>query len=139
MLLLCHVRVSDGIHSLNDWFFVHKLGACGCKSHRCNITSFKNHLRLFHWRNTDINGTVNEIYETFLRKLTDMYDANFGIRKYILNNKVIKSSWIRKGLKRSSRKKLWLYIIFFRTKFPNDEFKYKNYISLFEKTSKKLK
>ena len=139
MLLSCHVLVSDGIHNLNDWFFVHELSACGCESRRCNIKSFKNHLPLFHWRNTDINGTVNEIYETFLRKLNDMYDAHFAIRKYILNNKVIKSSWIRKGLKKSSRKKLWLYIIFFGTKFSNDEFKYKTYISLFEKISKKLK
>ena len=139
MLFSCDVHVSDGIHTLNDWFFVHELSACGCKSRRCNITSFKNHLPLFHRRNTDINGNVNGIYETFLRKLTDMHDANFAIGKYILNNKVIKSSWIRKGLKKSSKKKLWLYIIFFRTKFPNDEFKYKTYISLFEKISKKLK
>ena len=34
---------------------------------------------LLHWRQIDFKGTVNEIYGTFLRLLTDIYDANFHI------------------------------------------------------------
>ena len=66
---------------------------------KCNITSFKEQLSLLHWRHIDFNGTVNEIYDTFLKILTDIYDANFPIREYILKDKDIKSHWIRKGLK----------------------------------------
>ena len=70
-----------------------------------NITSFKEQLSLLHWRHIDFNGTVNEIQDMFLRTLTDIYDANFPIRDYILKDKDIKSPWISKGLKKSSKKK----------------------------------
>ena len=63
------------------------------------MTSFKEQLSLLHWRHIDFNGTVNEIYDTFLKTLTDIYDANFPIREYILKDKDIKSHWIRRGLK----------------------------------------
>ena len=43
-----------------------------------NITSFKEQLALLHWRHIDFNGTVNETYDTFLRKLTDIYNANLS-------------------------------------------------------------
>ena len=48
---------------------------------------------------------MNEIYDTFLKTLTDIYDANFPIREYILKDKDIKSPWISKGLKKSSKTK----------------------------------
>ena len=75
----------------------------------------------------------------FLRTLTDIYDANFPIWEYILKDKDIKSSWISKGLKKSSKKKQRLYIKFLKTKTPEDEFNYKTYKSLFEKLRKKAK
>ena len=56
-----------------------------------NITSFKEQLSLLHWRHIDFNGTVNEIYDMFLRTVTDIYDASFPIREYILKDKDIKS------------------------------------------------
>ena len=34
-----------------------------------NITTFKEQLSLLHWRLTDFNGTMNEIYDTFLEHL----------------------------------------------------------------------
>ena len=71
--------------------------------------------------------------------LTDIYDANFPIRKYILKDKDIKSPWISKGLKKSSKKKQRLHIKFLKTKTPEDEFNYKTYKSLFEKLRKKAK
>ena len=70
-----------------------------------NITSFKEKLSLLHWRHIDFNGTVNKIYGMFLRTLTDIYDANFPIREHILKDKDIKSPWISKGLKKSSKTK----------------------------------
>ena len=51
----------------------------------------------------------------------------------------IKSPWISKGLKKSSKKKQKLYIKFLKTKTLEDEFKYKTYKSLFEKLKKKAK
>ena len=82
---------------------------------------------------------MNEIYDTFLKTLTDIYDANFPIREYILKDKDIKSPWITKGLKKSSKKKQKLYIKFLKTRTLEDEFKYKTYKSLFEKLRKKAK
>ena len=72
----------------------------------------------------------------FFRTLTDIYDANFPKREYILKDKDNKSPWISKGLKKSSKKKQRLYIKFLKTKTPEDEFKYKTYKSLFEKLKK---
>ena len=82
---------------------------------------------------------MNEIYDTFLKTLTDFYDANCLIRKYILKDKDIKSPWISKCLKKSSKTKQRLYIKFLKTKTLEDESKYKNYKILFEKLRKKLK
>ena len=105
-----------------------------------NITSFKKQLSLLHWRYIAFKGTVNEIYDTFLKTLIDIYDANFPIREYILKDKNIKSPWVSKGLRKSSKTKQRLYIKFLKTKTLEDESKYKNYKSLFEKLRKgKLK
>ena len=82
---------------------------------------------------------MNEIYDTFLKTLTDIYNVNFPIREYILKNKDIKSPWISKGLKKSSKTKQRLYIKFIETKTLEDESKYKNYKSFFEKLRKKAK
>ena len=62
-----------------------------------------NNFSLLHWRYIDFNETVNKIYDTFLKTLTDIYDANFPIREYILKDKDIKSPWISKGLKNPQR------------------------------------
>ena len=82
---------------------------------------------------------MNEIYDTFLKTLTDIYNVNFPIREYILKNKDIKSPWICKGLKNSSKTTQRLYIKFIKTKTLEDESKYKNYKSFFEKLRKKAK
>ena len=66
-----------------------------------NRTSFKKQLSLLHWRCVDFNGNTNEIYGRFLRALTDICNANFSTREYILKSKYSKSSCIRKDLKKS--------------------------------------
>ena len=80
---------------------------------------------------------MNEIYDTFLKTLADIYDANFPIREYILKDEGIKSPWISKGLKKSSKTKQRLYIKFLKTNTLEAESKYKNYKSIFEKLRKK--
>ena len=61
------------------------------------------------------------------------------MREYIVKDKDIKSPWINKGLKKSSKRKQRLYIKFLKTKTLEDESKYKYYKSLFEKIRKKAK
>ena len=102
-----------------------------------HITFFKEKLSLLHWRHVDFNGTVNETYDLLLRTMTHIYDANFPIREYIFIDKDIKSPWISKGLKKTSKKIQNLYINFLKTKTLEDQFKYKAYKNLFEKLSKK--
>ena len=104
-----------------------------------NIISFEEQLSLYHGRHIDSNGTVNVIYDTFRRTLTDIYDANFSIWENILEDKDNKAPWISKGLKKSSKKQQKLYIKFLKTKTLEDEFKYKTCKSLLEKLRKKLK
>ena len=78
-------------------------------------------------------------FMTFLRILTDICDANFPIREYILKDIDIKSPWVSKSLKKPSEKKQELYIKFLKTKTLEGELKYKTCKSLFEKLRKKLK
>ena len=79
-----------------------------------NITSFKEQLSLLHWRHIVFNETVDEIYNTFLKTLTDIFDADFSIREYNPKDKDIKPPWISKGLKKYSKKKQKLCIKFLR-------------------------
>ena len=71
--------------------------------------------------------------------MTDIYNANFLMREYILKDKDMKYTWTSKGLKKCSKKKQKLYINFLKTKTLEDEIKYKTCKSLFEKLRKKLK
>ena len=100
---------------------------------KCNITSLKEQLSLLRWGHIDFNINGNEIYEAFLKTLTDIYDANFPTRGNI------KSPWISKCLKKSSKIKQRLYIKFLKTKTLEDESKYKNYQSIFQKLRKTAK
>ena len=104
-----------------------------------NIISFEEQLSLHHGRHIDFNGTVNVIYDTFRRILTDIYDVNFSIWENILEDKDNKAPWISKGLKKSSKKHQKLYIKFLKIKTLEDEFNYKTYKSLLGKLRKKVK
>ena len=75
----------------------------------------------------------------FLKTLTDIYDAIFSIREYILKVKDIKSPLITKSLQKFSKKKQKLYVKFLKIKILKDDFKYKTHKSLFEKLRKKAK
>ena len=127
-ILLTKEKPQEGVIKIKKRFFSKR-----------NITTFKEKLSLLHSRHTHFNGTMNEIYDTFLKTLTYIYDANFPICEYILKDKDIKSPWISKVLKQSSKTKQRLYIKFLKTKTLEDESKYKNYKSLFEALIKKAK
>lgn len=77
----------------------------------------------------DYNGTVNEIYDAFMRTLSDICDDDLPLREYNLKEKDIKSS----------KKKQRLCIKFLQTKTLEGEFKCKTYKSIFEKIGKKRK
>ena len=81
---------------------------------------------------------MNKICETPMRTLTHIYDANLSEQEYILKDKDIKSSWISKVLKKSSKKKQRLYIKFLKTNTLKDEFEYKTNKSLSEKLLLKI-
>lgn len=102
-----------------------------------NIT-FNEHLSLLHWRHIEFNGTMKKIYKTPMRTQTHIYDANFSEQEYIFKDKGIKSSWISKVLKKSSKKKQRLSIKFLKTNTLKDEFEYKTNKSLFEKLLVKI-
>ena len=53
-----------------------------------NIASLKEQLSLLYWRHTDFDGTVNEIYDTFLKTLTDIYNANLPYASTFLKIKI---------------------------------------------------
>ena len=74
-------------------------------------------------RISEHSPSLIDIDDTFLKTLTDIYDANFPIREYILKDKDIKTRWIGKGLKKSSKTKQRVYIKFLKTKTLEDEFK----------------
>ena len=70
--------------------------------------------------------------QLYILLLTDICDANFAMQEYILKDKHIKSPWISKALKKSSKKKQKLYIKFLKTKTLQDQFKYKTYKNIFK-------
>ena len=76
---------------------------------------------------------MNEIYDTLLKTLTDIYDTNFPIPEYILKDKDTKFPWITKGLNKYLKKKQKLQIKFLKAKHL------KMNLSLFEKLRKKAK
>ena len=57
-----------------------------------NVTFFKEKLSLLHLRHMDYNGTVNEIYDAFMRTLSDICNDDLPLREYNLKEKDIKSS-----------------------------------------------
>ena len=68
-----------------------------------------------------------------------MYDMNFPLTEIEIKPKNLKTPWLSKGLKKSSKTKQRLYITFLKIKSAEFEEKYKNYKNIFEKLKKKKK
>ena len=79
---------------------------------------------------------MNEIYDTFLKTFTGIYDANFTIREYILKDKDIKFPLDQQRFKEILKDKTKVTHQI-EAKTLEDESKYKNCKGLFEKLRKK--
>jgi hypothetical protein len=104
-----------------------------------NLESFKEQLSLLHWQQIDFTENANIIYEKFHQTIFDVYDANFPINEYVLKGKDLKSPWITKGIKKSSKRKQKLYINYLKNKTPENYKLYKDYQTIFEKLRNKAK
>ena len=68
-----------------------------------------------------------------------MYDMNFPLTEIEIKPKNLKTPWLSKGLKKSSKTKQRLDITFLKIKSAEFEEKYKIYKNIFEKLKKKNK
>lgn len=106
---------------------------------KTNIQNFKKNLANTDWSIIDQCKTVDLKYNLFFDIFYNIYDTSFPTNIFIKNDKDLKSPWITKGIKKSSKKKQKLYIKFLKTGTENAQSKYKTYKNLFEKIKQKAK
>ena len=68
-----------------------------------------------------------------------IYFKNFPLLETEVKSKDLRTPWMSKTMRKSSKQKQKLYIKFLKSKNPEDELIYKNYKNLFEKLRKKSK
>ena len=93
-----------------------------------------------NWDN--LNSTqcsASSPYETFLNTFNEIFDVNFSLIEIEIKPKNLKTPWLSKGQKKSSKTKQMIYIKSLKNKNAKSEEKYKNYKNLFEKPKIKLK
>ena len=71
-------------------------------------------------------------YSIFIEQLIKNYDQGFPLHKIKIKEKSQASTWITKGIRKSSRKKQRLYEKFLKHKTTKTLETYKNYNNLFE-------
>ena len=104
-----------------------------------SIESFKKKLYETDWEETESSKNPDETYATFLQKFIVSYDNYFPKRKIKLKAKDLESSWITRGIKKSSKRKQRLHEKFFKKWTEKNELEYKNYKKLFESVKKHSK
>lgn len=105
-----------------------------------NFQSFKTDLINTNWSILDLCGdNVNNKYNLFSDIFMSMYNKNFPITKINIRQKDLKSPWMSKGLKKSSKRKQKLYIKYLKKKSAKAELEYKTYKNMFEKMKQKAK
>ena len=104
-----------------------------------SIETFKSLLRNESWNVLDNFENVQDSYNYFLNTFQMIYNKCFPIKEFKYKQKDLKSPWISKGIKKSSKLKQKLYIKFLKNKTPVTEEVYKTYKSLFEKIKRKAK
>ncbi|XP_065647331.1 uncharacterized protein LOC136077015 isoform X1 [Hydra vulgaris] len=104
-----------------------------------NLESFKEQLSLIDWNFINASANTNLVYNSFFKTFYDIYDTNFPEVNLKLKAKSIKSPWITKGLRKSSKIKQKLYINYLKCKTNENKIIYKNYAKLFERLKKKKK
>ncbi|XP_065654753.1 uncharacterized protein LOC136081371 [Hydra vulgaris] len=74
-----------------------------------NCESFKDRLSLINWNHINSSFEANEVYDTFFLTFYEIFDVNFPKREFIITNKSLKSPWVNKDLRKSSKIKRKLY------------------------------
>ena len=95
-----------------------------------NKDEFLNILNSVNWDIVCSVIDVNQVYDNFIKIVTDAFEACFtitGLSRKRSKDKV----WITSALKKSSRTKNALYKKYLLTRLPHDELAYKQYRSVF--------
>ena len=103
------------------------------------ITAFSQKLFEYDWTDTIAQNKPIEAYELFLKDFSVLYEAYFPLKKEKIRSKDLKSPWITKGLKKSSKRKQKLYAKFFKKRSEKTEKDYLDYKKLFESLKKRSK
>ena len=104
-----------------------------------NKESFKQDLQKINWEELNILNCTNTLYKHFIKFFSSIYDKNFPLLETEVKLKDLRTPWMSKAMRKSSKQKQKLYIKFFKSKNPEDELIYKNYKNLFKKLRKKSK
>ena len=80
------------------------------------ILSFKNELSSVNWDFVTLCQSVDDSYDSFLRKLLVIYNSHFPIKEIQIATKSLLSPWMTKGLLKSSKKKKNCTINILKTK-----------------------
>ena len=102
-----------------------------------NKESFKQNLQKLNWKEFNISNCTNTLYKHFIKIYPNIYDKNFPLLETEVKLKDLRTPWMSKAMKKSSKQKQNLYIKFLKSKNPENELIYKNYKN--EKLRKKSK
>ena len=101
--------------------------------------SFKQDLQIINWEDLNILSYTNTLYKHFIKMSCRICFKNFPLLETEVKSKDIRTLWMSKNMRKSSKQKQKFYIKFIKSKNPEDELIYKNYESLVEKLRKKSK
>ena len=97
-----------------------------------SIELFKQKLYETSCDEMEMSQNPDQAYKTFLTKFSDLYNIYFPTKIIKVKNKYLNSTWITKGIKKSSKRKQRLYEKFFKNCTEKHELAYKTYKRLFE-------
>ena len=104
-----------------------------------NIGKFKNTLHNKNWDDIQKIEDPNKVYKYFLNVFTDIYGDSFPKSEVKVEFKSNQSSWVTKGIAKSSKKEERLYEKFLKNRTSKNEETYKTYKDLFETAKKRSK
>ena len=103
------------------------------------IKKFNQDLYKTSWDDIIKNKNPNEAYKMFLQKVKVLYDQYFPKQSIKMKEKDLRSPWITRGIKKSSKRKQKLLNKFLKNRNNQNEYEYKNYKKLFESIKKGAK
>ena len=103
------------------------------------IEKFNQDLYKTSWDDIIKNKNPNEAYNMFLQKIKVLYDQYFPKQYIKIKEKDLRSPWITRGIKKSSKRKQKLCNKFLKNRNNQNEYEYKNYKKLFESMKKRVK